>query len=605
MINRQKALHQESLQAVDAAYRRTALCGELGKTQVGEAVTIVGWVHRRRDLGGLIFIEVRDRSGIVQAVFNPQTDAAAYQVADQMRLEFVVAVSGTLVARDPQTYNPHLPTGEVEVRGTDAVIVSRSKPLPFGIDDDLNIEETVRLRYRYLDLRRPSMHESIVLRAKAMKYVRDFLTQHDFVEIETPLLTRSTPEGARDFLVPSRLQPGSFYALPQSPQLLKQVLMISGFERYFQIVRCFRDEDLRADRQPEFTQIDIETSFFSQQALMDLMEEMIAGLFEHIGGIHCERPFVRLTWDEAMNRYGSDKPDLRFELPLTDVTSIVSQSAFQVFAKVARQGGRIMGLRVPQGARLTRSEIDELTTHAATYGAKGLAWIAWSSEGPRSPILKFFTQQEQKDLFEALDAQEGDLLLFVADQRLIAQTALGQVRLKLGQQLGLIDEHLYRFAWITDFPMFEYNDEEKRWEAEHHPFTAPREEDLPYLESAPERVRAKAYDMVLNGYEIGGGSQRIYDPSLQERVFARIGLSLEEAHDKFGFLVEALQYGAPPHGGIAFGFDRLLMLLAGKENIREVIAFPKTASGADPLTGAPAPVNEKQLRELHLQLRRI
>lgn len=580
---------------------RTHLCGTLTKHHVGEKVVLNGWVQRRRDLGGVLFIDLRDRSGIMQIVFNPEFSEEAHAIADKVRNEYVLAVKGTVVERDEETYNPNIPTGEIEVQVTEIEVLNVAKTPPFFIEDGIEIDESLRLKYRYLDLRRPEMQETLLLRAKAASIFRKFLDEHQFVEVETPMLTKSTPEGARDFLVPSRVHPGEFFALPQSPQLFKQLLMIAGMERYYQIARCFRDEDLRADRQPEFTQVDIETSFMDEQELRDLMEELIVQLFEETKGIKIERPFQVLTYEEAMNKYGTDKPDLRFGLELVDLSDMMAHSGVKVFRSVVEKGGQVKALNAKGCGRWSRKEIDDLLPFAARYGAKGLAWIQVKNDEMKGPIVKFFSEEELKQLREKMQVEDGDLLLFSADNAKVVADVLSNLRLKIGSDLGLIDESVYKFAWIVDFPLVEYNEEEKRYEALHHPFTRPKEEDLHYFETDPSKIRAQAYDLVLNGYEVGGGSMRIYQREVQEKMFQTLGFSYEEAREKFGFFLDAFEYGTPPHGGIAFGFDRLVMLLAGRNNLRDTIAFPKTASATDLLTDAPSEVENKQLTELSIR----
>lgn len=581
---------------------KTHHCGSLTKAHVGETVTLNGWVQRRRDLGGVLFIDLRDRSGIVQIVFNPEFSQEAHAVADRARNEYVLAVTGKVVERDPETVNENLATGEIEVRVTEIEILNAAKNPPFFIEDGIEIDETLRLKYRYLDLRRPEMQKTLMLRSKAAKIFRDYLDENGFLEIETPILTRSTPEGARDYLVPSRVHPGEFFALPQSPQIYKQLLMVSGLERYYQIARCFRDEDLRADRQPEFTQVDIETSFLSQDQLLDLMEQLVVRLFKETVGVDIPRPFQRISYADAIGKYGSDKPDLRFGLELVDVTDLVETSGVKVFADVAKKGGQVKALNAKGCAVWSRKEIDDLLPFAARYGAKGLAWIQVKDGEWKGPIVKFFSEAEIASLKERLGAEEGDLLLFSADNKKVVADVLGNLRLKIGRDLGLIDESQFKFAWVVDFPLLGYDEEEKRWVAEHHPFTRPKEEDLGYFDTDPGQIRAQAYDLVLNGYEVGGGSMRIYRREVQEKMFQALGFSNEEAYEKFGYLLDAFEYGTPPHGGIAFGFDRLVMLLAGRTNLRETIAFPKTASATDPLMNAPASVDDKQLEQLSIRL---
>ncbi|MBR2515968.1 aspartate--tRNA ligase [Geobacillus sp.] len=580
---------------------RTYHCGEVPETAVGERVVLKGWVQKRRDLGGLIFIDLRDRTGIVQVVASPDVSAEALAAAERVRSEYVLSVEGTVVARAPETVNPNIVTGRIEIQAERIEIINEAKTPPFSISDDTDAAEDVRLKYRYLDLRRPVMFQTLALRHKITKTVRDFLDSERFLEIETPMLTKSTPEGARDYLVPSRVHPGEFYALPQSPQIFKQLLMVGGVERYYQIARCFRDEDLRADRQPEFTQIDIEMSFIEQKDIMDLTERMMAAVVKAAKGIDIPRPFPRITYDEAMSRYGSDKPDIRFGLELVDVSEIVRNSAFQVFARTVKEGGQVKAINAKGAAsRYSRKDIDALGEFAARYGAKGLAWLKAEGDELKGPIAKFFTDEEQAALRRALAVEDGDLLLFVADEKAIVAAALGALRLKLGKELGLIDEAKLAFLWVTDWPLLEYDEEEGRYYAAHHPFTMPVRDDIPLLETNPGAVRAQAYDLVLNGYELGGGSLRIFERDVQEKMFRALGFSEEEARRQFGFLLEAFEYGTPPHGGIALGLDRLVMLLAGRTNLRDTIAFPKTASASCLLTEAPGPVSDKQLEELHL-----
>lgn len=581
---------------------KTHHCGTLTKQNIGETVILNGWVQRRRDLGGVLFIDLRDRSGLVQIVFNPEFSKDAHAIADRARNEYVLAVKGTVVQRDAETVNTNLVTGEIEIRVTEIEILNAAKNPPFFIEDGIEIDETLRLKYRYLDLRRPEMQKTLQLRSKSAKIFRDFLDENGFLEVETPILTKSTPEGARDYLVPSRVHPGEFFALPQSPQIFKQLLMVGGLERYYQIARCFRDEDLRADRQPEFTQVDIETSFLSQDQLLELMEELVSKLVKETVGAEIARPFQRISYADAMGKYGSDKPDLRFGLELVDVTDLVQTSGVKVFADVAKKGGQVKALNAKGCASWSRKEIDDLLPFAARYGAKGLAWIQVKDGEWKGPIVKFFTEEEIASMKERLNAEEGDLLLFSADTKKVVADVLGNLRLKIGRDLGLIDESVFKFAWVVDFPLLGYDEEDKRWVAEHHPFTRPKEEDLGFFDTDPGQIRAQAYDLVLNGYEVGGGSMRIYKREVQEKMFAALGFSMEEANEKFGFLLEAFDYGTPPHGGIAFGFDRLVMLLSGRTNLRETIAFPKTASATDPLTDAPGPVDEKQLEQLSIRV---
>ncbi|OQP01327.1 aspartate--tRNA ligase [Parageobacillus galactosidasius] len=582
-------------------FGRTYYCGEITEKAIGEKVVLKGWVQKRRDLGGLIFIDLRDRTGIVQVVFSPEVSKEALNVAEKVRNEYVLSVEGTVVAREEGTINPNLPTGKIEIQAERITIINEAKTPPFVIADQTDVAEEVRLKYRYLDLRRPVMFRTLQLRHRVTKAIRDFLDGEGFLEVETPILTKSTPEGARDYLVPSRVHPGEFYALPQSPQIFKQLLMVAGFERYYQIARCFRDEDLRADRQPEFTQIDIETSFMSQEEIMQLTERMMAYVMKMAKGIDISLPFPRMSYDEAMSRYGSDKPDTRFGLELVDVSEIVKNSSFKVFAGAIANGGQVKAINVKGAAdQYSRKDIDALAEFVARYGAKGLAWLKVEKDGLKGPIAKFFTEEEQNGLIRTLEAEAGDLLLFVADHKTVVANALGALRVKLGKDLNLIDETKFNFLWITDWPLLEYDEEDGRYYAAHHPFTMPVREDLPQLETNPEKVRAQAYDLVLNGYELGGGSMRIFEREVQEKMFRALGFTEEEARKQFGFLLEAFEYGTPPHGGIALGLDRLVMLLAGRTNLRDTIAFPKTASASCLLTEAPSPVSEQQLEELHL-----
>ncbi|USB34295.1 aspartate--tRNA ligase [Paenibacillus sp. YPG26] len=582
--------------------KRTHQSGSLSNANIGETVTLNGWVQTRRDLGGVLFIDLRDRSGIVQVVFNPAYSGEALQIADRVRSEYVIAVQGKVVKRDPETVNPNLPTGEIEVQVTEIEVLNAAKTPPFFIEDGVEVDESVRLKYRYLDLRRPEMQKTLLIRSKAAKVFRDFLDKEQFIEVETPILTKSSPEGARDYLVPSRVHAGEFFALPQSPQLYKQLLMVSGLERYYQIARCFRDEDLRADRQPEFTQVDIETSFLSQDELLGMMEQLVARVFKETIDADIETPFQRLSYADAMGKYGSDKPDLRFGLELIQVSDIVAASGVKVFASVIEKGGEVKVLNAKGCGTWSRKDIDDLGVFAGRYGAKGLAWIQVKDGEFKGPIVKFFTPEEIEAIKERTGAEEGDLLLFSADTKKVVADVLGNLRLKIGRQLGLIDDSKFKFAWVVDFPLLGWDEEQKRYVAEHHPFTSPREEDVALLDTDPGQILAQAYDLVLNGYEVGGGSMRIYKREIQEKMFKALGISTEEAQDKFGYLLDAFEYGTPPHGGMAFGFDRLVMLLTGRTNLRETIAFPKTASTTDLLMNAPSEVDAAQIDQLHIKL---
>lgn len=579
---------------------RTHMNGQVTEEVIGQHVQLKGWVQKRRDLGGLIFLDLRDRSGIVQIVFQPENEQA-HRLAESIRSEYVLDIKGHVIARENP--NPNIPTGQVEVVADEVVILNAAKMTPFPISEEAEqTSEDLRLKYRYLDLRRPSLQETFRLRSKASNIMRNFLDEQDFLEVETPILTKSTPEGARDYLVPSRVHPGEFYALPQSPQLFKQLLMVSGFERYFQIARCFRDEDLRADRQPEFTQVDIETSFMDIEDLYAMMESMMTRVMKETLGKDIVTPFPRMPYAEAMSRYGSDKPDTRFGLELIDVAEAVKGAGFKVFDMALEAGGEVKALNVKGAAeRFSRKDIDKLQEFTAIYGAKGLAWVKVTGDGLNGPIAKFFDEEAAARLTAATGAEAGDLLLFVAAKASIVADSLGALRQKLAKELDLIDESVFNFLWVTDFPLVTYEEEDGRFYANHHPFTMPRREDLELLETDPGKVLAVAYDLVLNGYELGGGSQRIYERDIQERMFKLLGFTEEEANEQFGFLMEAFEYGTPPHAGIALGLDRLVMLLAGRSNLRDTIAFPKTASASDLLTAAPSPVSDAQLNDLSIR----
>ena len=594
---------------------KTHSCGELNKNHVGARVTLAGWVDRRRDHGGLIFIDLRDGQGIVQVVFNPEVSKPCHEIASEMRNEYVVRVSGEVTPRPPGTENPKLPTGDIEVIAHNTDILNPSKTPPFYINEDTEVEESLRLKYRYLDLRRPRMGENLVLRHKVVKFMRDFLDARGFIEVETPILIKSTPEGARDYLVPSRLYPGKFYALPQSPQQLKQLLMVAGVEKYFQIARCFRDEDTRADRQPEFTQLDLEMSFVEEEDILSLLEELLTSMVETIKPeMRLTKPFPRLTYAEAMERYGTDKPDLRFGVEMGDLSDIVAESGFSIFRSAIASGGKVKGICAPGCATYTRSQLDELNKMVRGLGAEGLVTMALGSgagslndltgEMVRSVAAKFLTLDQVKEMAGRLGADMGDLLLIIAGKKdKLVNTALSELRREMGHRLKLAEPNLLAFTFIVDYPLLQWNEEAKQWESMHHPFTAPKDEDVPLLDSAPEKVRAKHYDIVCNGCELSSGSIRIYTSQLQRRIFKLLGYSDEEVEERFGHFLEAFDYGAPPHGGIAPGIDRIVMLLAGEETIREVIAFPKSQTAADLTFDAPSPVTEEQLAELHLRLR--
>ncbi|MCR4442049.1 MAG: aspartate--tRNA ligase [Peptococcaceae bacterium] len=582
--------------------KRSHYCGNLSSENAGETVTIMGWVNRRRDHGGVIFIDLRDREGLVQVVFDPKMGEEFFKKAETIRNEYVLAVVGEVRLRPEGSENPNLATGEVEVAAVEFRILNTAKTPPFCLAGELDVDEAVRLKYRYLDLRRPVMQQALILRHETVQAIREYFSARGFLEIETPMLTKSSPEGARDYLVPSRLHKGEFYALPQSPQLFKQLLMVSGVDRYFQVVRCFRDEDLRADRQPEFTQLDVEMSFVEREDVLSIMEDMIAFVFKKTLNREIKTPFSRLSYTEAMERYGVDKPDLRFGLELVDVSEEVRGSQFKVFSQALERGGRVKAINAQGLGHYSRKEIDELTQFAGVYGAKGLAYFILTEEGIKSPIAKFFGEEQLAALVARLQGRPGDLLLMVADEPGVVAASLGHLRLEIAKRLNLIDQDEFNFLWVIDFPLLEWAPEEKRWLAVHHPFTSPVEEDIPLMDSDPGRVRAVAYDMVLNGVEIGGGSIRIHRRWLQEKMFKTLSLAQEEVKEKFGYLLEAFEYGVPPHGGIAFGIDRLVMLMAKKQTIRDVIAFPKTQSAVDLMCQAPSRVTAGQLKELHIKI---
>jgi aspartyl-tRNA synthetase len=580
---------------------RTEWCGEITEALVGQRVDVAGWVHRRRDHGGLVFIDLRDRTGLVQLVFDPEVDQTALEAAHTLRNEYVLTAQGTVVARSAETVNPALPTGAIEIAVDGLTVLAKAKTPPFFPEDRVEVDENLRLRYRYIDLRRQRMQRNLILRDRTAQAVRRFLGDEDFIEIETPILTKSTPEGARDFLVPSRLQPGEFYALPQSPQLFKQLLMLAGYERYYQLARAFRDEDLRADRQLEHTQIDVEMSFVDEADILEVMERLVVSIFSTALGVALPQPFPRLTYAESMLRFGSDKPDVRFGMEIVDVGDLVRDVEFKVFADALTAGGAVRGLRAEGAAGFSRKDIDDLAKEAAVFGVKGIAPVWVEESGLRSPIAKFFTDQQLAALVQRIGGRPGDLLLFVADRTSIVEAGLGALRLSLADRLGVTREG-WRFLWVVDPPMFEYDEREGRLKAQHHPFTKPRLSSLDELCERPLELGTYAYDLVLNGTELGSGSVRIADPALQEAVFQALGLTQESIESKFGFLVEAMDYGIPPHAGMALGLDRLVMLMAGESSIREVIAFPKTQSGSDPMTGAPSSVAPEQLKELRLKL---
>lgn len=586
--------------------KRTTYCGLVTEDLLNKEVTLKGWVHNRRDLGGLIFIDLRDREGIVQVVFNPDFSAEALEIAESVRSEYVVEVRGVVTKRDPETVNPKIKTGQVEVQVSHIEVINKSETPPFSINEEnINVDENVRLRYRYLDLRRQELAQTFKMRHQITRSIRHYLDNGGFFDIETPVLTKSTPEGARDYLVPSRVHEGEFYALPQSPQLFKQLLMISGFDKYYQIVKCFRDEDLRADRQPEFTQVDIEMSFVDQEDVMAMGEEMLKKVVKDVKGIELQDVFPRMTYAEAMDRYGSDKPDTRFDMELINVSQLGHEMDFKVFKDAVENNGEVKAI-VAEGAadQYTRKDMDGLTEFVNIYGAKGLAWVKVVDDGLSGPIARFFTDDNVATLQSLTGAKAGDIVMFVADQPSVVAQSLGALRIKLAKELGLIDETKLNFLWVTDWPLLEYDVDAKRYVAAHHPFTSPKQEDIAKLDSEPENAQANAYDIVLNGYELGGGSIRIHDGALQQKMFEVLGFSTEQAQEQFGFLLDAFKYGAPPHGGIALGLDRLVMLLTNRTNLRDTIAFPKTASATCLLTNAPGEVSDKQLEELSLRIRR-
>ncbi|HON56537.1 MAG TPA: aspartate--tRNA ligase [bacterium] len=582
--------------------KRTNYCAELSAADIGKNVAVCGWAHRRRDHGGLIFIDLRDRSGLLQIVFNPEYSVEAHKLAHTIRSEYVLMAKGKVIKRSDETINPKMKTGEIEIAVNELTILNTSKTPPFALDDDSKINEDLRLKYRYLDLRRENVMFPFLVRHKVANIVRNYLNDNNFLEIETPMLTKSTPEGARDYLVPSRVHPGKFFALPQSPQLFKQLFMVAGFDRYFQIVKCFRDEDLRADRQPEFTQIDMELSFIEIDDIFEIIEGMLYKIFKEIRGIEISLPIRKMDYFEAMDKYGCDKPDLRFGLELKEITDLAADSDFQVFKNVVQSGGIIKGITVPNGASLSRKEIDDLITYVGNYGARGMAWFKVTENGLESNIKKYFNDELLKKIQERMVAKIGDLVCFVGSTPKITNFALANLRLHLGEKLGLIDNDKFEFVWIYNFPLFEYDEQTKRYAAMHHPFTSPTDDTIEFMETAPDKVRAKAYDIVLNGNELGGGSLRIYRNDIQKKMFKILNIGEEEAEQKFGFLLNALQYGAPPHGGIALGMDRLIMLLTGVESIRDVIAFPKTQKASCLMTDAPSVVEPSQLKELFLKI---
>ena len=583
--------------------KRTHMCAQLSVADVGKTVTVMGWCNKSRNLGGVIFVTLRDRTGIIQVVFNDTTDPEIFAKAVPIRSEYVLAVVGEVVKRSPEAVNPNLPTGEIEIIAKELRVLSSAETPPIYIEEDSDVNEATRLKYRYLDLRRPDMQRNLILRHRVAKIARDYYDENGFIEIETPMLTKSTPEGARDYLVPSRVHPGKFFALPQSPQLFKQLLMVSGFDRYIQIVKCFRDEDLRADRQPEFTQIDLEMSFVNVEDVLTINEGFIKKVFKEAIDVDLETPFLRMPYKEAMERFGSDKPDIRFGFELVNLSDLVENCGFKVFADAVKNGGSVRAINAKGcGSKFSRKEIDALGEFVKTYGAKGLAWIVVGENELKSPITKFFSEDEIKAILERVEAEPGDLICFIADKNEIVFDSLGQLRVEIARKLGLLDNKEFKFLWVTEFPLLEYDEEEKRYVAKHHPFTSPMDEDIELLDTDPLKVRAKAYDIVLNGTEIGGGSIRIHSQEIQSKMFNLLGFSEKDAWDRFGFLLEAFKYGTPPHGGMAFGLDRLVMLMAGRNSIRDVIAFPKVQNASCLMSNAPDAVEPKQLEELKIKL---
>lgn len=579
--------------------KRTHMCGVLSKKNIGDEVILSGWVQRRRDLGGLIFVDLRDITGIMQIVFDNDISQVAFENAEQLGSEYVITIKGKVYERE--SINPNMPTGEIEVFAEEMEILNQSETPPIYIKDDDDVSENLRLKYRYLDLRKSTMQGNLMLRHKTAQIVRNFLSDEGFLEVETPMLTKTTPEGARDYLVPSRINPGKFYALPQSPQLFKQLLMVSGMEKYFQIVKCFRDEDLRADRQPEFTQIDLEMSFVDIDDVIEVNERLLRKIFKEILNIDIHLPIERITYREAMERFGSDKPDIRFGFELVDLNETVKNCGFKIFTSAVENGGAVKAINVKgHGDKFSRKDITKLEDYIKDYGAKGLAWVKITGDGITSPIAKFFTDEEMKSILGVMDASEGDLILFVADKTQVVYDSLGHLRVEIAKRLDMLNKDEFKLVWVTEFPLFEYDEEEGRYVAKHHPFTSPMDEDIEIMESNPDKVRAKAYDIVLNGHEIGGGSIRIHTSGLQQKMFKALGFAEDEAQEKFGFLLDAFRYGTPPHGGIAYGLDRLVMILAKEDNIRQVIAFPKTQNATCPLTDAPTFADEKQLSELNI-----